>query len=358
MKQYALLFALGLAVLAALLLSSCGDDDDSPPEQTRTYRMGFSSIPPRADEQQAIAAIDLWSLRADAAIMSFEIPWEPLLAGIPAETVVVRVEQPLADYYRSKGHELWIYLDPSNGLNRAGESQPLVDAGRSITEPEIQALFRRFAVVIDSLVRPEHLGLALETNLIRGIAPAPLYAAVKQVANDAAAEVRAIDPNVKLGASVQVDFAWGFGGAPYEGIETDLADFPFIEELGLSSYPYLAGYAAPESLPDDYYSRLVAGRDLPVAAVEGGWTSETVGGISSTPAVQRRWIVRQSELLDGAGAIALFQLTFTDLDLTSFPNFPPNLALFAHLGLVTVDLAPKPALGAWDSVFLRDRRGS
>jgi hypothetical protein len=358
MKRCALLFALGLAALAALLLSSCGDDDDSPPEATRTYRMGFSGIPPSADKELAIRAIDLWSLRADAAIMSFEIPWEPLLAGIPAETVVVRVEQPLADYYRSKGHELWIYLDPSNGLNRAGESDQLVAAGRSITEPEIQAIFRRFAVVIDSLVRPAHLGLALETNLIRGVAPSTIYNAVKQVANDGAADVRAIDPDVKLGASVQVDFAWGLAGGPYQGIETDLADFPFIEELGLSSYPYLAGYAAPESLPDDYYSRLVAGRDLPVAAVEGGWTSETVGEIDSSPAVERRWIVRQSELLDAAHAIALFQLTFTDLDLASFPSPPPNLFLFAHLGLVTVDLAPKPALGAWDSLFLRDRDGS
>jgi hypothetical protein len=347
--------AICCATLSALVLGSCDDDDDSPaPEQTRTYRMGFSGIPPRDSLELAIQAIDLWSLRADAAIMSFEIPWEPLLAGIPAETVVVRVEEPLADYYRSKGHELWIYLDPANGLNRAGESDPLVAAGRSITEPEIQALFRRFAVVIDSLIRPEHLGLALETNLIRGIAPPAIYAAVRQVANDAAADVRAIDPAVKLGFSVQVDFAWGLAAGPYQGIATDLADFPFVEELGLSSYPYLAGFAAPESLPEDYYSRLVEGLDLPVAAVEGGWTSETVSGIVSSPAVQRRWILRQSELLDTAGAIALFQLTFTDLDLSSFP-FPPGspLPLFAHLGLVTVDLAPKPALGAWDSVFVR-----
>ncbi|HWN81321.1 MAG TPA: hypothetical protein VNM87_04440, partial [Candidatus Udaeobacter sp.] len=57
-------FALVAAALTGLLLASCGDDGDSPPEQTRTYRMGFSGIPPRADEQQAIAAIDLWSLRA------------------------------------------------------------------------------------------------------------------------------------------------------------------------------------------------------------------------------------------------------------------------------------------------------
>jgi hypothetical protein len=357
MKARRFLLALSLAVACAVVLA-CGDDDDSPaPEATRTYRMGFSGIPPRNDFDLAIRAIDLWSLRADAAIMSLEIPWGPLLAGIPAETVVVRVEQPLADYYRSKGHELWIYLDPANGLNRAGESDMLVALGRSITEPEIQAVFRRFAVVIDSLIRPPHLGLGLETNLIRGIAPPAIYAAVRQVANDAAADVRAIDSDVKLGFSVQVDYAWGLAAGPYQGIATDLADFPFVEELGLSSYPYLAGFAAPESLPDDYYSRLVAGRDLPVAAVEGGWTSETVSGIVSSPAIQRRWIVRQSELLAAANAIALFQLTFTDLDLASFPVPPGSvLPLFAHLGLVTVDLAPKPALGAWDSVFVR-RRG-
>src|SRR4030095_2956682 len=131
--------ALAGALCLAFVLASCGDDDSPAPVYTRSYRMGFSGIPPRADTALAIAAIDLWSLRADAAIMSFELPWEPLLAGIPAETVVVRVEEPLAAYYRSKGHQLWIYLDPSNGLNRAGESDALVQAGRSITEPEIQA---------------------------------------------------------------------------------------------------------------------------------------------------------------------------------------------------------------------------
>jgi len=341
-----------LAGIALAMGAACGDDPASPPPNhapTRAFRMGFSGLPPRADIVQAIAAIDMWSRRADAALMSFELPWDSLLAGIPAETLVLRDQLPLANYYRVKGHVLWIYLDPANGLNRAGESDALVAHGRSITEPAIQQMFRRYAVVIDSIVRPEHLGLTLETNLIRGIAPAPLYAAIRQVANDAAADVRAIDAAVVLSVSVQVEWAWGRlgGGGVYEGIETDFVDFPFIGELGLSSYPYLTGFDAPEDIPPDYYSRLADGHVIPVMVTEGGWSSETLGTITSSEDEQARYISRQRQLLDEANAIAMFQLTFTDLDV--LPS--SNVWLFARLGLVDVDLNPKAALATWDAIF-------
>jgi hypothetical protein len=317
--------------------------------------MGFSGIPPTNDINVAIAAIDMWSQRSDAAMMSFELPWDSLLAGVPAETLVIRDQVGLANYYRAKGHELWIYLDPANGLNRAGESTPLVNAGRSITEPAIQQMFRRYAVVIDSIIRPEHLGLALETNLVRGVAPAPLYAAIKQLANDTAAGVRAVDSNVKLSVSVQVDWAWGrfLGGNIYAGVAQDFVDFPFLDELGLSSYPYLAGFAEPEDIPLNYYSRLLEGHILPAMVTEGGWSSATIDTLVSSEAEQKRYITRQSKLLDQLGASAVFQLTFTDLDLSAFPGAPANLFLFAHLGLVDVNLAPKAALAAWDGIFAR-----
>lgn len=347
-----------LGALAAALAVACSDDGASPPppeEPTRTWRMGFSGIPPRADLPLAIAAIDMWSLRADAAILSSELPWDSLLAGVPAETLVVRDQAGLANYYRSKGHEIWIYLDPANGLNRAGEADALVAAGRSIQEPEIQQMFRRYAVVIDSIVRPGHLGLALETNLIRGAAPASLYAAIRQVVNDAAADVRAVDAAVRLSVSVQVDYAWGtLGGGPFQGIDQDFVDFPFIEEIGLSSYPYLAGFDTPEDIPADYYAGLLAGRDIPAAVTEGGWSSETVDTFVSSPDEQRRYIERQAVLLDRVQAVAVFQLTFTDIDLAAY-NPPPGsiLYLFARLGLVDVDLNPKPALAAWDALHAR-----
>lgn len=342
-----------LVAIAALLACSNDDATAPPPGPTRSYRMGFSGIPPTNDFSVAIAAIDMWSTRADAAMMSFELPWDSLLAGVPPETLVVRDQAGLANYYRAvKGHKIWIYLDPANGLNRAGESTALVNAGRSITEPAIQHLFRRYAVAIDSIVRPEHLGVALETNLIRGVAPAPLYAAIKQVANDAAADVRAIDANVKLSVSVQVDWAWGrLGGNVYEGVAQDFVDFPFIDEMGLSSYPYLAGFAEPEDIPLNYYSRLLEGRSMPSMVTEGGWSSATIDTLVSSEAEEKRYITRQAKLLDEVHAIAVFQLTFTDLDLSGFPGAPGSLVLFAHLGLVDTTLVPKQALAAWDALF-------
>jgi hypothetical protein len=345
------------AVLAIAALVACSDDGGTTPAPvpTRTYRMGFSGIPPTNDLPTAIAAIDMWSTRADAAIMSFELPWDSLLAGAPPERLIANDQAGLANYYRAvKGHELWIYLDPANGLDRAGESTALVNAGRSITEPAIQHIYRRYAVVIDSMIQPAHLGVALETNLIRGVAPAPLYAAIKQVANDAAADVRAIDTNVKLSVSVQVDWAWGrLGGNGYQGVTQDYADFPFIDEIGLSSYPYLARFAEPEEIPTNYYSRLLQGHTLPAMVTEGGWSSASIDTLVSSEAEQKRYITRQAKLLDQAHAIAVFQLTFTDLDLSAIPNAPPNLVLFTHLGLVDTALSPKQALAAWDAVFAR-----
>jgi hypothetical protein len=61
--------------------------------------------------------------------------------------------------------------------------------------------------------------------------------------------------------------------------------------------------------------------------------------------------MRQRELLDHAKAIGLFQLTFTDADVSSFPDGPENLQLFSHLGLVDVNLEAKPALEKWDQIF-------
>jgi hypothetical protein len=86
---------------------------------------------------------------------------------------------------------------------------------------------------------------------------------------------------------------------------------------------------------------------------EGGWTSADIAGVvTSTPAIQRSYLVHQARLLTQARATALFQLTFTDLDLAVWP---PSIAPFAHLGLVDPDLVPKPALSAWDSIFALPR---
>jgi hypothetical protein len=223
----------------------------------------------------------------------------------------------------------------------------------------MQQLYRNFVIAMDTILQPDHLGLALETNLIRASAPDSIYKGVKQAANNAVQDVRNFDKKVKLSVSVQVDYAWGkLSNTNYIGITQDFTDFPFIEELGLSSYPYFT-FTRPEDIPLNYYSKLTEGKSIPVFVSEGGWTSATMTGfsgetINSSPPIQQNYITRQSQLLDNAQAIAVFQLTFTDIDLSGLPpSEPPSIKYFAYLGLVDANLQPRPSLSTWDSIYKR-----
>jgi hypothetical protein len=284
--------------------------------------------------------------------MSVEIPWVALLADTSAALLVRRDQLPVAQLFQQRGMPVTATLDVTNGLDRAAESDALVKLGRSITDPAVQGAYREYVAAFDSIVRPRYLALAMETNLIRSAAPAPVYAAVVTMTNAAAAQMRAAGSTTPLMVSVQVETAWGrFGGGGFAGIQRDRVDFPFVQALGLSSYPYLGGFAAPEDIPPDYYSRLVADAPLPMMVVEGGWTSGAVGNVTSSPSLQARYIRRQAQLADTARLLGIFQITFTDIDLTSF-TVPAGsiLPLFAQLGLVDIAYRPKPALAVWDSV--------
>ncbi len=346
-------------------VTGCPRAAREPPEPdvssggTRSYRMGFSVIPPKPDLKIAVQSLEIWTKRADAAIMHLDVPWALLLAGTPPEDALRKDGVDLERYYRSKHLQLVVTIDVTNGLGRETESPALVAVRRSITEPAVQRLYRDYVRALVQMLHPDYLGLAAETNLIRAVAPRAVYNAVIRMTNDAAADIRRSRPatSLPLYVSVQVETAWGKLGSQrsYVGIDQDLRDFPFANVLGLSSYPYLGGFRDPDQIPLEYYTRVRGSRSLPLMVVEGGWPSASVRGVfSSSPEMQARYIARQSKLLDEAKAIAVFQLSFTDLDLGSFPKpVPAILPLFATLGLVDAVLRPKPALATWDKIFAR-----
>jgi hypothetical protein len=343
-----------LAAAAAAVGCSDGSGAGLPP---RSYLMGFSAIPPRFDSSTAnlIAAIDNWVPHADAAIMHVSPPWAALLAGHTPAGAVDTVEVPLAQYYRAKGLDIVFTVDVTDGLNRAAEAPELVAAGRSITDTMVQRLYREWTFAVAQKIQPRYLGLAAETNLIRVAAPDSVYQAVVTMTNAVAAQIKAASLPSKLYVSIQVETAWGrLPPGPYVGIGQDRSDFPFMEAVGLSSYPYLGGFAEPESVPLDYYSRITQGAPLPVLVVEGGWSSVSLDSLVSSPAEQARFIQRQELLLDSARATGVFQLTFYDLDTSNNPPPPGSiLPLFTHLGLADSAMHAKPALAVWDSTLRR-----
>jgi hypothetical protein len=323
---------------------------------TRTWKLGFAPLPPpRPTPSVVLQSIDQFSQRAELAAIHEELPWTDLLAGMTPDAILDRDKMALVNYLRGKGLQLYFMADLTDGLSRADEAPQLRAAGRSLTEPAVQQLYRDYVLAVVRKLQPEYLGLAAETNLIRAAAPANLYAAVKQAANAAAADLRAAGYVGKMLSTVQVETAWGVlrGNGQYAGINTDMLDFAFTGVLGLSSYPYL-GYAQPEDIPVDYYSRLLGARTLPVMVLEGGWTSGNAGSITSSPEKQARYITRLASLLDSVNARALVQLMYADIDLAAYPpQSSANLPLFIHLGLTDSDFVAKPALAAWDVLHAR-----
>jgi hypothetical protein len=305
-----------------------------------------------------LRGIDLWSQRAEIAIIHEELPWAKLIAGISADAIIDQDKQGLVDYLRGKGLALFYVLDLTNGLARNEESAALVAARRSLMEPAIQQLARSWALAVQRRLNPEYLGLAAETNLIRLAAPAAVYQAVKQVANDAAAALSSAGATSRRFISVQVETAWGRLGnqnGTYLGIEQDFTDFPFMQALGLSSYPYL-GWTRPTDLPVDYYSRLRASRTLPLLVCEGGWASQSVSTVATSAQIQADYIDRHAALLDSVNAVAYTQLQFADIDLVAFPPpIPANLPLFGSIGLADAQFNSKPALARWDVLHSRPR---
>jgi hypothetical protein len=347
-----------LVTSIVVLLSACTKSNTSSSNSViRTFRMGFENSAPSPSISLFLEALNLWLPRADAAIFSIQVPWDSLYSGESAVTYVINNFQTLTNIYRSNHYKIWVYIDPENGLNRTSDADDLVALGKSIAQVGPQQVYRRFVLVMDSIIGPDHLGLALETNLIRAAAPDSIYQGVKQAANAASSDVRAVDANVKLSVSVQVEEAWGvLGGGNYQGIAQDFSDFPFIEELGFSSYPYFA-FANPSDIPSNYYSRLIQTKPLPVFISEGGWTSHNIPNfagvtITSNPSIQAAYIDRQGELLSSVEGIGLFQLTVTDIDLSAWPaQYAQSLQYFAYLGVLDSNLQPKPAWSSWDSVY-------
>ncbi|MDA8137448.1 MAG: hypothetical protein M0036_02240 [Desulfobacteraceae bacterium] len=337
--------------------SSSAPGPTPTPTPTRTWEMGFYPTPPRFNIPEILRTIDLLSSRAELAVLHEELPWTELLSGKSTTKILEEHKDGLIGALHDHGLRILFMADLTDGLARYQEPPQLRALGRSITEPAVQQLYRDYVLTFAQRFHPEYIGLTAETNLVRRMASPAVYAAMVQAANNAASDLQAAHVTSPLLISVQVETAWGVFGSsePYAGIEQDFSDFPFMQMLGLSSYPYFS-YAVPEDIPDNYYRRLLNGRSMPVLVCEGGWTSAGVDAIVSSPQVQARYIRRQADLLDSVQARAMAQTLFVDIDMDQLTvEPPPNLYFFISLGLMDKDFQAKPALEVWDDLFARSK---
>lgn len=334
------------------------------PDPARTYRMGFMNSAPRYNDFDVfLQSLNLWTTRADAATITLEVPWDSLYAGKSPATYINNNFTGLVNFYKSRNLEVWVAIDPQNGLDRTSDAVELKKMGKSIADPEVQQHYQAFVLAMDSILKPTHISLAMETNLIRLAAPPSIYQGVKTAANGAAQALKLKKSNAKLSMSVQAETAWGRlqRTNQYIGVEEDFADFPFAEELGISSYPYF-GYNNPDDIPNNYYTQLLKNRKIPVYVAEGGWattsfTAPNAFNVNGSEEIQGKYFRKHHTILNQAKAMAWFQLVFTDIDVTALPSqVDPSIVNFATLGLVSTNFTPKSSFKVWDSLYALPRK--
>lgn len=334
------------------------------PDASRSYRMGFMNSAPRYNQFDLfLQSLNIWTTRADAATITLEVPWDTLYAGKSAASYINNNFTGLVNFYRSKNLEIWVAIDPQNGLDRTSDAVELKKMGKSIADAAVQQQYQMFVLAMDSILKPAHIGLAMETNLIRLAAPTDIYQGVKKAANDAAKALKQRNLNAKLSVSVQAETAWGRlqRTNQYIGVEQDFTDFPFVEELGISSYPYF-GFSDPQNIPNNYYTQLLNNRQIPVYVAEGGWattsfTAPNAFSVNGSEEMQEKYFRKHHTILNQASALAWFQLVFTDIDVSALPaQVDPSIVNFASLGLVTTTFKPKSAFKVWDSLYALPRK--
>ncbi|MCU0624239.1 MAG: hypothetical protein MUF53_10335, partial [Gemmatimonadaceae bacterium] len=155
------MWMLRATMVSCLLVLGCAADPDAtaPVTGQRPFRMGFASVPPSDDFPLAVRTLETWVTRADAAIIHFEPPWPALLGGESPESVAAREYDGLVNFWRQRGLDIVIVVDPSNGVDRAADSDNLRRAGRSLTEPAIQQLYRQWVRTLVTRFRPAAIGL-------------------------------------------------------------------------------------------------------------------------------------------------------------------------------------------------------
>src|SRR4030095_9692615 len=90
------------SALACVLTLGC---DKNPTGRetgpTRSFRMGFSAIPPSSNQATLLASLAMWGERADAGSLDVGVQWGAMLAGSSA-TVAARANAlDLSNYYRA-----------------------------------------------------------------------------------------------------------------------------------------------------------------------------------------------------------------------------------------------------------------
>ncbi len=360
---------LSLLILIALACNGGAVPTVPPTPQSSVFDLGrttygFFPSPPEVKLESVLQTYKDMSAHADFVLLQQNTKWEDFLNGVDgkSQTRTDIINQVILA--RQNNIDDIFVTDALNGLNRREFAGLPTGWEASFANPKVRTAYKNFALWIVRQFHPRYLGLASEINTYMDAHPedAPHFISLY---NEIYTAVKAEAPGTQIFVTFQWDDLNNMFPQPEEGVRQKLQPNwdqvegfePNLDLWVISTYPYFI-FPSGAEIPANYYSPLLARTTKPLAVAEGGYTTQSLGNIVSSPQDQVAYLNAIHEQLGPRLAFWVNTL-LSDFNLDSYAEFMkkngqnPNdvtaLGMFAYIGLQNFDSTPKPALDLWDS---------
>ncbi len=348
------LLALGLSFAACG--DSAGDDRPTPASSglTRSFAMGFSSLPAELTEESYAEAFELAAEGGEVILIRHTPPWEELLTGsFPGDETVQTTQQETA---LSGDHNLEVFfaIDATDRSVTTGQLPGLPEEllGASFADDTVRDALTTYAQYVAVNYKPAYLALGVEVNRLEKqdsddfdqfvTLYKETYDAIKELSADTL-----VFPTFQLeelAGLLPVD-------QPDEPQWELIEPFaPRADLVAVSTYPGVA-FPSPDQIPSDYFAQLGAYSDRPIAIADTGYSSEPMADDSNdgTEAEQESFLRRALSDADALDMPLVVWFVGQDPTFTGEPPFD----LVQHIGLLRPDGTQKPAWAVWSKALRR-----
>jgi hypothetical protein len=344
---------LTLAVAAfALALAGCGGEDAGRDidagGDARPFLMGFSSLPRELNAESYADAIDFAGEYGDVVLIQRELPWSEFVPGAEVGADLIRTTAAERDAVRDRDLRLFFAVDLTDGATGRDRLVGLPPdlTGKHFGDPAVQQAVLSYAEYVAINYRPDYLALGVEMNLYFQ-QEEESFGDFVSLYEAAYAVVKERSPQTEVTVTFQYEDLQGL--LPRD--DPHFAEWQLLEAFGdrldfvaISTYPSFA-FSSAAAIPENYYRKLRAFTDRPIAIAEMGYASTPgqEGLNSGTEEDQAAFLAR---ILQDAGDLQMpFAVWFSIWD----PSYARDTAFhaFQSIGLRRTDDSPKPAWQTW-----------
>lgn len=282
---------------------------------TRSFYMGLTPFP-YAYNYEAISNnyADI-AAKADLVAQHLDngIPWEESLTGAPFPPTIMDDLQFRKDRSPST-HQRYVAVTPINSTRSglapawtaAGDNQPLAAPWNAyaFNHPSVKTAYLAYCRRIVAHFNPRYLNIGVEANLLRHNNP-DQWEAYLELHRYVYTALKSDHPSLIVMVSVTgIDLVEGYTGVDHDAQLAALASLmTHSDYYGLSLHPFCADFTSEVIVPPDFFNRIFALSDKPIAVCETSYPAESFtlfGGtitINGSAAKQNDYFTR---LLDEA----------------------------------------------------------